>query len=155
MPPGRTLCAIEQRYVGVDGTRDNEVGVPGTWSTVKDVCFESCSGVWYGTPEPLYYRAEDMTPGAFLARNRDLILDIAARYGAGNVRVFGSTARGDARPDSDIDLLVDLEAGRSLLDHVGLWQDLEELLGRRVDVLVEGGISRHLRQRILAEAKPL
>ena len=83
------------------------------------------------------------------------ILGIAARHGARNVRIFGSAARGDARPDSDIDLLVDLEPGRTLLDHVGLWQDLEELLGRRVDVVVEGGLSPYLEERILAEAIPL
>jgi hypothetical protein len=90
-----------------------------------------------------------------LTEKRDEILAISARHGARNVRVFGSLARGDARPDSDIDLLVDLEPGRTLLDHVGLWQDLEELLGRRVDVVVEGGINRHVRERILAEARPL
>ena len=90
-----------------------------------------------------------------LIKYRDAILGIAARHGARNVRVFGSIARGDARPDSDIDLLVDLEPGRSLLDHVGLWQDLEELLERRVDVVVDGGLSPHLEKRILAEATPL
>lgn len=90
-----------------------------------------------------------------LNHKRDEILTIAARYGARNVRVFGSMARGEARPGSDIDLLVDLEPGRSLLDHVGLWQDLEELLGCRVDVVVEGGISPYLEERVLAEAKPL
>lgn len=96
-----------------------------------------------------------MTPSAIVTDNRDRILDIAARHGARNVRIFGSAARGEARPDSDIDLLVDLEPGRSLLDHVALWQDLEQLLRRRVDVVVEGGISPHLEQRILAEARPL
>jgi len=90
-----------------------------------------------------------------LNEHRAAILAIATRHGARNVRVFGSFARGDARPDSDIDLLVDLEPGRSLLDHVGLWQDLEELLGRRVDVVVDGGLSPHLEERILAEATPL
>ena len=90
-----------------------------------------------------------------LKRQRDEILRIAARHGARNVRVYGSFSRGDARPDSDIDLLVDLKPGRTLLDHVGLWQDLEELLGRRVDVVVEGGLSPHLEKRILAEATPL
>ena len=90
-----------------------------------------------------------------LNEHRDAILAIATRHGARNVRLFGSVARGDARPDSDIDLLVDLEPGRSLLDHVGLWQDLEELLGRRVDVVVDGGVSPYLEERILAEARPL
>ncbi|MEE9295488.1 MAG: nucleotidyltransferase family protein [Phycisphaerae bacterium] len=92
---------------------------------------------------------------SLLTRNRDLILRVAARHGAGNVRVFGSCARGDAGSDSDIDLLVDLEPGRTLLDHVGLWQELQELLGRKVDVVVEGGISPYLQERILAEARPL
>jgi hypothetical protein len=96
-----------------------------------------------------------MTPTALLTKNRDRILGIATRHGARNVRVFGSALRGEDLPDSDIDLLVDLEPGRSLLDHVALWQDLEELLGCKVDVVVEGGISPHLEQRILAEAKPL
>ncbi len=94
-------------------------------------------------------------PSTLLSRKRDEILGIAARYGARNVRVFGSAARSEARPDSDIDLLVDLEPGCSLLDHVGLWQDLEELLGCRVDVVVEGGISPYLQETILAEATPL
>lgn len=80
---------------------------------------------------------------------------LAARYGAGNVRVFGSHARGDAGDRSDVDLLVDLEPGRTLLDHVALWQDLEELLGCKVDLVVSGGISPHFRDRILAEARPL
>ena len=96
-----------------------------------------------------------MTPDALLVKNRDRILEIAAQYGARNVRVFGSIARGDADADSDIDLLVDLQPGRSLLDHVALWQDLEELLGRKVDVLVDGGISPYLGEQIRAEAKPL
>ncbi len=92
---------------------------------------------------------------SLLTRNRDLIFRVAARHGAGNVRVFGSCARGNADSDSDIDLRVDLEPGRTLLDHVGLWQELQELLGRKVDVLVEGGISPYLQDRIIAEAKPL
>lgn len=88
-------------------------------------------------------------------QQRDAILRIAARYGATNVRVFGSAARDEATDESDIDLLVDLEAERSLLDQVGLKQDLEELLGRRVDIVVEGGISPYLEEQILAEAVPL
>ena len=71
------------------------------------------------------------------------------------MRVFGSAARGEAKEDSDIDLLVDVETGRSLLDVVGLWLDLEELLGRKVDLLTEGGVNHHLRRTILAEARPL
>ncbi len=90
-----------------------------------------------------------------LARRREEILRLCAEHGARNVRVFGSVARGDATDDSDIDLLVELEAGRSLLDLSALVADLEALLGRRVDVVTEGSLSRLLRRRILTEARPL
>ena len=90
-----------------------------------------------------------------LAEKREDILRLAASRGARNVRVFGSVARGEANEDSDIDLLVDVESGRSLLDVVGLWLDLEMLLGRNVDLLTEGGVNRHLRETILTEARPL
>ena len=83
------------------------------------------------------------------------ILRIAQSHGARTVRVFGSRARGDARDDSDLDLLVGLEPGRSLLDIVAIKQDLEDLLGYPVDVVTEGGLSPYLRERILAEALPL
>jgi len=96
-----------------------------------------------------------MTIERLLAEKREEILRLAASRGARNVRVFGSVARGEAREDSDIDFLVDVESGRSLLDVVGLWLDLEELLGRKVDLLTEGGVNRHLRERILAEARAL
>jgi predicted nucleotidyltransferase len=90
-----------------------------------------------------------------LAEKRAEILRLAASRGARNVRVFGSVARGEAREDSDIDILVDVEPGRSLLDIIGLWLDLQELLGRKVDLLTEGGVNVHLRDRILTEARPL
>ncbi len=90
-----------------------------------------------------------------LRTRRDEILSVAARYGASNIRVFGSVLHGDDRPDSDIDLLVEVERGRSLLDIIGLEQELEELLGRRVEVLTVGGLSPYLQQRILAEAATL
>ena len=86
---------------------------------------------------------------------REEILRIAARHGAHNVRVFGSVARGEAREDSDLDLLVDMEPGRSLLDHSELLQDLRELMGRKVDVLTEPALYWLLRRRILREARPL
>jgi len=86
---------------------------------------------------------------------RQEILSVAARHGAHNVRVFGSLARGEAREDSDVDLLVDMEPGRTLLDHSELLQDLRELLDRRVDVLTERSIYWLLRRRILREARPL
>ena len=96
-----------------------------------------------------------MTIERLLAEKRAEILRLAASRGARNVRVFGSAARGEAREDSDIDLLVDVESGRSLLDVVGLWLDLQELLGRKVDLVTEGGVNPHLREKILSEARPL
>jgi predicted nucleotidyltransferase len=96
-----------------------------------------------------------MSISQLLQSKRSQIIQIAARHGAQNVRVFGSVVRGDAGPDSDIDFLVDMEGGRSLLDLVQLSQDLEELLHRKVDVLTDGGLSPHLEQHIHAEAVPL
>lgn len=90
-----------------------------------------------------------------LEANRETILNLAAQHGARNVRLFGSAARGDAAPESDIDLLVDMEEGRSFLDLVAFWQDVEALLGCHVDVITDGGVSRYLRDRIYAEAIPL
>lgn len=90
-----------------------------------------------------------------LLEKRNEILRIATRYGASNLRVFGSVARGDDRPSSDIDLLVDMAPDRSLLDVVGLGQDLEDLLDRHVDVLTDGSLHPALRARILAESRPL
>ena len=72
-----------------------------------------------------------------------------------SVRVFGSTVRGNDGPKSDVDLLVDVEPGRSLLDVIALEQDLEELLGRRVEVLTDGGLNPYLQERILTEAQAL
>ena len=83
------------------------------------------------------------------------ILALAEQRGARNVRVFGSVARGQARPDSEIDFLVDLEPGRSLLDLGGLLMDLQRLLGLEVDVVTEAGLRPRLRQQVVAEAKPL
>ena len=96
-----------------------------------------------------------MITSELVRAKREEILRIAAKHGARNVRVFGSVARGDAGPDSDIDLLVDMEPGRSLLDLGGLWSDLNELLGRKVDIVTENSIYWLLRRRILKEARPL
>jgi predicted nucleotidyltransferase len=90
-----------------------------------------------------------------LKARRERILGIAARHGARNVRVFGSVARGDAGPDSDVDFLVEMDESRSLLDHVGLVQDLEDYLGRKVDVVSERALHWFIRDRVLAEAVPL
>ena len=72
-----------------------------------------------------------------------------------NVRIFGSFARGTARAKSDVDVLVDAGPDSSMLDVIGLWLDLEELLGRKVDLVTEGGIHPGLRKKIFAEARPL
>lgn len=88
-------------------------------------------------------------------RHQSEIRRIATRHGARTIRVFGSTARNTARDSSDIDLLIELEPGRSLLDLIAIKQDLEEVIGRPVDVVTEAGLSPYLRQRVLAEAVPL
>ena len=90
-----------------------------------------------------------------LQSKRAEILRVAAAHGASAVRVFGSAARGQAGPHSDVDLLVRMEPGRSLLDHVALWQELEDLLGCRVDVVSEKALHRLIRQQVLQEAVPL
>ena len=90
-----------------------------------------------------------------LKAKREEILRIAARHGARNVRLFGSVARGEADTESDVDVLVDMEPGRSLLDMGGLLMDLRELLGRDVDVVTEPSLHWYIRDRILREAVPL
>jgi uncharacterized protein len=96
-----------------------------------------------------------MSIGEVLRERRDEILRIAARHGAHNVRVFGSVARGEAGPESDIDLLVDIGSCTSAWFPIGLIDDLEQLLGRKVDVLTDGGVSPYLREQIYREAVPL
>jgi len=96
-----------------------------------------------------------MTAAETLRDKRDQIIATAARYGASNIRVFGSVARGEAGEDSDIDFLVDMAPDRSLFDLGGLLMDLRELLGRSVDVVTESGLHWLLRRRILKEARPL
>lgn len=93
-----------------------------------------------------------MEPDELLKRKRQEILRIAAKHGARSVRVFGSVARGEANTQSDIDFLVELEPGRSLLDLGGLQYELESLLGCRVDVVTERGLKTRIRDRVLREA---
>ena len=90
-----------------------------------------------------------------LRERREEILQIAARHGAHNIRIFGSVVRGEARPDSDVDFLVDMEPGRSLFDMGGLLMDLRDALGCKVDVATERGLKRRIRERIIKEASPL
>jgi predicted nucleotidyltransferase len=90
-----------------------------------------------------------------LKQKRDDILKIASRYGARKVRVFGSVVRGEARPDSDVDFLVELEEGRSLMDLGGLLMDLQKLLGRNVDIVTEKGLHWYIKEQVIREAKPI
>ena len=90
-----------------------------------------------------------------LAANRDEILRLCSKHGALNVRVFGSFARGEARPDSDLDLLVEMGPERTPWFPGGLIADLEDLLGRKVDIAEPEGIHWYIRDRVLQEAMPL
>lgn len=96
-----------------------------------------------------------MSEAGLLAGKRESILRLASEHGARNVRVFGSVARGEATATSDVDFLVEMEPNRSLLDIVGLRNDLSDLLGREVDVVTEDGLYWLLRRKILREARPL
>lgn len=90
-----------------------------------------------------------------LREKRQAILAIAAKHGAREVRLFGSVARGAERSDSDIDLLVEMEPGRSLFDVAALEEELEALLKRRVQIVLEDGLKPWGRERILSEAVPV
>jgi predicted nucleotidyltransferase len=96
-----------------------------------------------------------MTLEGLLKTKREEILKVCAKYGAHNVRVFGSVARGEADEKSDIDFLVEIEPGRTLFDLGGLLYDLEQLLGCRVDVVTGRGLKPRIRERVLREAVPL
>ena len=96
-----------------------------------------------------------MRPSEIIAARRDRVLAIAARRGAGNVRVFGSVARGEDREGSDVDLLIDVAPGTSLFEVVGLEQDIRDALGIDVDLCLEDELHPRLKARILAEARPL
>lgn len=90
-----------------------------------------------------------------LKDKREDILRLCSTYGARNLRIFGSVARGDSDTGSDYDFLVELEPGRSLFDLGGLQYELERLLGRQVDVVTERGLKPRIRERVLREAVPL
>lgn len=96
-----------------------------------------------------------MTVNELFSDKREAVLLIARRHGARNVRVFGSIARGEARPNSDVDFLVEMEPGRSLLDLGGLLMELQELFGCRVDVVTEASLRPRIRERVLREAVPV
>jgi len=95
-----------------------------------------------------------MTPET-LREKREAILEIARKHGAHDVRVFGSVARGDATEESDLDLVVRFDQGRTLLDQGGLLMELRKLLGMKVDVISEGALTGRFGQIVLVEAVPL
>lgn len=96
-----------------------------------------------------------MNAAELVREEREEILRIAAKHGARNLRLFGSVARGEADAESDLDFLVDMEPGRSLLDLGGLQAELESLLGCRVDIVTERGLKARIRERVLKEAVPV
>ena len=96
-----------------------------------------------------------MTTEQLVKRKREEILRVSARHGARNVRIFGSVARGEADEASDIDFLVEMEPGRSLLDLGGLQVEFESLLGRHVDVVTVRGLKARIRNTVLTEAVPV
>ena len=96
-----------------------------------------------------------MNISELLQNKREEILQLADRHGAYNIRIFGSVARGEADEDSDIDFLVDLGHNLSPWFPVRLIRDLEQLLGRKVDVITEKGLKERVREKVLSEAKPL
>ena len=106
-------------------------------------------------PPELSHNRYMITLDTLRAQRREEILRLAGRRGADSLRVFGSVARGEANEGSDLDLLVAWEPGRSLLDHAGLVQDLQELLGMKVHVGTEKSLHWYVRDRILREATPL
>lgn len=95
-------------------------------------------------------KAEDI-----VVSHREEILATARKHGAYNVRVFGSVARGEACPDSDIDFLVNLEAGRSLMDLARLLRELQSLLGKNVDVVTEAGLRPRIHPQVLKDARAI
>ena len=96
-----------------------------------------------------------MTPEQMFRGKRGEVLRLCDKYGARNVRVFGSWARGENDESSDIDFLVEMEPGRSLLDLGGLQYELESLLRCPVDVVTERGLKQRIRERVLREAIPV
>jgi predicted nucleotidyltransferase len=96
-----------------------------------------------------------MSTGQQLRERRDEILQVAARHGAGNVRLFGSVARGEDTPESDVDLLVDVTGETTPWFPGGMVADLEQILGRRVQVVIRRSLSPLIRDAVLREALPL
>jgi len=90
-----------------------------------------------------------------IREKRKDILKLADQHGTSNIRIFGSVARNESKEDSDLDLLVNMGPGRTLFDHAALIQDLQNMLGCKVDVALESGLKDRVRARVLREAIPL
>lgn len=120
--------------------------VPFVWGTKADVTMKRKSQ---------HHLSKRMIPSGLTDDEREIIRRVAAQHGAQKVRLFGSVARGEAGPGSDIDLLVVKGPQTSPWFPAGLIIELETLLGRKVDVVTENGLSPYLRERILHEAVPL
>lgn len=96
-----------------------------------------------------------MPLNTLILNNRSAIKEIARRYNAKNLRVFGSMARGDARPDSDVDILANLDVNTSLLDRIALTQEIEDLLGRKIDLVTPDKLHKIIKDKIIKEAIPI
>ncbi len=96
-----------------------------------------------------------MNISELLKSKKDEILKIAEKHGAYNIRIFGSVARGEADEKSDVDFLVEFKPSVGLIDWSGLWLDLEDLLGRKVDVITEKALKGRIKERVLKEARPI
>ena len=96
-----------------------------------------------------------MEYSSFIKNKREEILAIAKTHGALSVRIFGSCARGAEQSSSDIDLIVEMEPGRSLLDIIAIKQEVEDLVGKKVDVVTEAALSPYIREKVLQEAVAL
>lgn len=109
------------------------------------------------SPEVLarIHRALETRPSLRVERHRDAMLEVISRHRASSPRLFGSVARGEDTPESDIDLLVDFAEDASLFDQIGLRLDLADLLGAEVDVVGSESLRGSFRDRVLAEAVPL
>ena len=93
-----------------------------------------------------------MNINEIIKKHRNEILKISTRYGAKEIKIFGSVLRGEAKRNSDVDLLVELESGRSLLDIIAIKQDLEDLLGCKVDIVTEAALSPYIKDEVLDQA---
>ena len=91
----------------------------------------------------------------YVKNKKEEIIKLAQRYGAYNIRIFGSVARGEDDPRSDIDFLVDFKSNVGLLEWSGFWSSLEDLLKHKVDVATEKVLKKRMKERILREAIPL